>query len=128
MIFDDSDSDVDSVGEPDVAGTAYQEALTSTDGFTRGSGGRIKFNKDTKKRRRENAVEDEDVEMAEVEPARQTVKKKSDLKLGHEFRAKVWIRIHGFLESMLTVVSRARRRPVEISRKMAGLTHMRTFP
>jgi hypothetical protein len=66
--------------------------------------------------------------MAEVEPARPTVKKKSDLKLGHEFRAKVWIRIHGFLESMLTVVPHARRRPVETSRKMAGLTHMRTFP
>ena len=96
MIIDDSDSDADSVAKPDVAGTAYQEVLTSADGFTRGPDGRIKFNKDTKKRRRENAVEDEDVEMAETEPTRPTVKKKSEFKLGHEFRAKVWARMHGF--------------------------------
>ena len=128
MIIDDSDSDADSVAKPDVAGTAYQEALTSADGFTRGPDGRIKFNKDTKKRRRENAVEDEDVEMAEAELARPTVKKKSEFKLGHEFRAKVWTRIHRFFESTLTLVPHARRRPVETSRKRAGLTHMRTFP
>jgi len=127
MIIDDSDSDVDSVAEPDVAGTAYQEALTSADGFTRGPGGRIKFNKDTKKRRRENAVEDDDVEMAEVEPARPTVKKGHEFKLGREFRAKVWIRTHSFLELMLTIIPHACRRPVETSRKRAGLTHMRTF-
>ncbi|KAH9986533.1 NUC173-domain-containing protein [Russula compacta] len=84
MIIDESDSEVGGVAEPDVAGTAYQEALTSADGFTRGPGGRIKFNKDTKKRRRENAVEDEDVEVAESEPAKPT----GEIKLGREFRAK----------------------------------------
>lgn len=88
MVIEESDSDVAGVAEPDVAGTAYREALTSVDGFTRGPGGRIKFNKDTKKRRRESAVEDEDVEMAETEPARSTGKR-SEAKLGHEFRAKV---------------------------------------
>jgi ribosomal RNA-processing protein 12 len=104
MIIDESDSETDNVAEPDVAGTAYREALTSVDGFTRGPGGRIKFNKDTKKRRRENAVEDEDVEMAEEEPARPTGKKRSEAKLGHEFRAKVCIRIHDFLDTKLTIV------------------------
>jgi ribosomal RNA-processing protein 12 len=89
MIIDASDSDDDNVAAPDVAGTAYREALTSVDGFTRGPGGRIKFNKDTKKRRRENAVEDEDVEMAEEEPAKPASKKRGEVKLGHEFRAKV---------------------------------------
>lgn len=98
MIVEESDSDVGGVVEPDVAGTAYREALTSADGFTRGPGGRIKFNKDTKKRRRENAVEDEDVEMAETEPARTTGKKRNEVKLGHEFRAKVWIEFLKFLE------------------------------
>lgn len=88
MIIDESDSEVGGVAEPDVAGTAYQDALTSVDGFTRGPGGRIKFNKDTKKRRRENAVEDEDVEVAESEPARPTGRT-SEIKLGREFRAKV---------------------------------------
>jgi len=127
MIIDESDSDVDSVAEPDVAGTAYREALTSADGFTRGPGGRIKFNKDTKRRRRVNAVEDEDVEMAEEEPARPAGKKRSEVKLGNEFRAKVWIGMHSFLEPRLTIVPHAHRGPVETSRKRAGLTHMRTF-
>ena len=91
MIIEESDSDAVGIAEPDVAGTAYRETLTSVDGFTRGSGGRIKFNKDTKKRRRENAVENEDVEMAETEPAKTAGKKRSEVKLGHEFKAKVWI-------------------------------------
>jgi ribosomal RNA-processing protein 12 len=90
MVIEESDTDVDGAPESDVAGTAYREALTSADGFTRGPGGRIKFNKDTKKRRRENAAEDEDVEMGEAEPIKPN-KKRSDVKLGHEFRAKVWI-------------------------------------
>ena len=96
MIIEESDSDAVDVAEPDVAGTAYQEALTSVDGFARGPRGRIKFNKDTKKRRRENAVEDEDVEMAEAEPARTAGKKRSEVKLGHEFKAKVWIEMSQF--------------------------------
>ncbi|KAH9047869.1 NUC173-domain-containing protein [Lactarius hengduanensis] len=88
MIFDESGSDSnDGAAEEDVAGVAYREALTSTDGFTRGPGGRIKFNKDTKKRRRENAAQDEDVEMGEVESGKPE-KKRSEVKIGHEFRAK----------------------------------------
>jgi len=88
MVFDESDSDTnDGAAEEDVAGAAYREALTSADGFTRGPGGHIKFNKDTKKRRRENAVEDEDVEMGEAEPAK-LGKKQSGGKIGQEFRAK----------------------------------------
>lgn len=96
IVIEESDSDAVGVGEPDVAGTAYRETLTSVDGFTRGPGGRIKFNKDTKKRRRENAIEDEDVEMVETEPARIGGKKKSDVRLGHEFKAKVWIELPSF--------------------------------
>jgi len=88
MVIEESDSDAVGVAELDVAGTAYREALTSVDGFTRGPGGRVKFNKDTKKRRRENAVEDEDVEMAETEPAKTAGKKRNEAKLGHEFKAK----------------------------------------
>ena len=98
MIIEESESDAVGVAEQDVAGTAYQEALTSVDGFTRGPSGRVKFNKDTKKRRRENAVEDEDVEMAETEPARTAGKKRSEAKLGHEFKAKVWIEMTSFLK------------------------------
>jgi hypothetical protein len=96
MVIDsDDDSDNDAVqpnGPPaeDVAGNAYKESLTSVDGFTRGPNGRIKFNKDTKKRRREN--EDmEDIEMADVAPplsAKKQKKKVDQPKLGHEFKAK----------------------------------------
>lgn len=88
MMFDESGPDSnDGAAEEDVAGAAYREALTSADSFTRGPGGRIKFNKDTKKRRRENAVEDGDVEMGEVESGKPE-KKRSEVKIGHEFRAK----------------------------------------
>jgi len=127
MIIEESDSDESGAAEPDVAGTAYREALTSVDGFTRGQGGRVKFNKDTKKRRRENEDEDEDVDMAEAEPARLTGKKSREVKLGHEFRAKVWVRVHRFLKVMPTIVPHAHRRPVEISRR-AGLTRTHTSP
>ena len=77
----------------DVAGSAYRESITSVDGFTRGPNGRIKFNKDTKKRRREND-EAEDVEMADGEAGSGKNKKnkqRSEVKLGHEFKAKVII-------------------------------------
>jgi ribosomal RNA-processing protein 12 len=90
---DDSDNDAAQPNGPpaeDVAGNAYKESLTSVDGFTRGPNGRIKFNKDTKKRRREN--EDmEDIEMADVAPplsAKKQKKKADQPKLGHEFKAK----------------------------------------
>ena len=58
MVIDDKANE-DEAMEEDVAGAAYKESLTSVDGFTRGPHGRVKFNKDTKKRRRENEEEDE---------------------------------------------------------------------
>ncbi|KII92412.1 hypothetical protein PLICRDRAFT_172507 [Plicaturopsis crispa FD-325 SS-3] len=93
MVIDedaDSDSGAAKAAATDIAGTAYRESITSVDGFTRGANGRVKFNKDTKKRRREN--EDvEDVEMGEADNAAGKGKKnkrRSDVKLGHEFKAK----------------------------------------
>lgn len=91
MIIDEEDSDNEAQQMPDVAGTAYHESMTSVDGFTRGPNGRIKFNKDTKKRRREND-EIEDVEMADGEAKSGKVpkaKRRSDVRLGQEFKAKV---------------------------------------
>ena len=93
MIIDsDSDSDANAKDTgADVAGNAYRESITSVDGFTRGLNGRVKFNKDTKKRRREHD-EAEDVEMADGDAASgkgRRSKRKSDVKLGHEFKAKV---------------------------------------
>ncbi|KAG5638468.1 hypothetical protein H0H81_012533 [Sphagnurus paluster] len=91
MIIDDEVGDNEDDGlSGDVAGTAYREAMTSVDGFTRGPNGRIKFHKDTKKRRRE-AEEAEDIEMADGEPGSTATKKnkrKVEPKLGHEFKAK----------------------------------------
>jgi len=88
----DSDSDSDTAdAKPtatDVAGSAYRESITSVDGFTRGPNGRVKFNKDTKKRRRENN-EAEDVEMDLESSKSKDNKRKSNIKLGHEFKAKV---------------------------------------
>ena len=60
MVIDDKANE-DEAMEEDVAGAAYKESLTSVDGFTRGPNGRVKFNKDTKKRRREEG-DGEDVE------------------------------------------------------------------
>ena len=82
--------EAEAAGE-DVAGNAYLESLTSVDGFKRGPNGRIKFNKDTKKRRRE-AEADEDVEMGDGEAAQKPSKKnkkKAEPKFGQEFKAKV---------------------------------------
>jgi len=98
MIIDgDVDSDAEKIvpqnAATDVAGTAYRESITSVDGFTRGPNGRIKFNKDTKKRRRdEEAIQD--VEMADVDELSsggrpKKPKKNVDPKFGHEFKAKV---------------------------------------
>lgn len=77
--------------EEDVAGTAYRETITSADGFTRGPNGRVKFNKDTKKRRREADDAGEDVEMADGEATggKRSDKRRADSRLGHEFKAKV---------------------------------------
>jgi hypothetical protein len=75
--------------EEDVIGTAYRDSIRSADGFSRGPGGRVKFNKDTKKRRREELKgEIEDVEMGDVTTVRMS-KKRSPEKLGKEFRSKV---------------------------------------
>jgi len=94
IIAADSDSDVDDerTAAADVAGNAYRETLTSVDGFTRGPTGKVKFNKDTKKRRREE--ETMDVEMADAEElaggkSPKKSKKKNEPKFGHEFKAKV---------------------------------------
>ncbi|KAF8973157.1 NUC173-domain-containing protein [Flammula alnicola] len=100
MIIDaDSDAEEAAAQNPalDVAGSAYRESITSVDGFTRGPNGKIKFNKDTKKRRREeDAIQD--VEMADAEELTSTKAKKSkkrdEPKFGHEFKAKVRVEVH----------------------------------
>lgn len=92
MIDSGSESDAEANAKragADVAGTAYRESMTSVDGFTRGANGRVKFNKDTKKRRRENEEVEEDVEMADGDKGKKHKRKPSAVKLGHEFKAKV---------------------------------------
>lgn len=87
---DEANGDAMEVGE-DVVGTAYRDSIRSVDGFSRGPSGRVKFNKDTKKRRREELEgEIEEVEMgdAAVNTGRKN-KKTSPEKLGKEFRSKV---------------------------------------
>ncbi|KAI0708959.1 NUC173-domain-containing protein [Cerioporus squamosus] len=87
----ESDSDEEAAaGEENVEGDAYRESLTSVDGFTRGPNGRIKFNKDTKKRRRENEEADMDVDMADAsaQKANKKTKRKAEPKFGQEFKAK----------------------------------------
>ncbi|KAF9482107.1 NUC173-domain-containing protein [Pholiota conissans] len=93
VIDEDSDSDDAAAARNaanDVAGSAYHETMTSVDGFTRCANGKIKFNKDTKKRRREDAVQD--VEMADAEVSGgskpKKPKRKDEPKFGHEFKAK----------------------------------------
>ena len=92
MIIDEDDGPEDEDVSPSahIAGSAYRETVTSVDGFTRGLNGKVKFNKDTKKRRREAAAS-EDVEMADQEMTVEAKKPKrrAELKLGHEFKAKV---------------------------------------
>lgn len=90
MVIDNEDEDDVDMGDA-VAGEAYRESMTSVDGFTRGPNGRVKFNKDTKKRRREADEAVEDVEMgdADVAAGRKREKRRSDPKLGREFKAKV---------------------------------------
>ncbi|KAJ3791123.1 NUC173-domain-containing protein [Lentinula aff. detonsa] len=87
MVIDQRDDEDDPQAANDVSGTAYRESITSVDGFTRGPNGRIKFNKDTKKRRRDN----EDLDMMDVDDGDQShnkQKRKSSINLGHEFKAK----------------------------------------
>ncbi|KAF8200713.1 armadillo-type protein [Pholiota molesta] len=95
VIDEDSDSDDAAAARnaaTDVAGAAYRETMTSVDGFTRGPNGKVKFNKDTKKRRREEDAL-QDVEMADAEEVSagskaKKPKKKDEPKFGHEFKAK----------------------------------------
>ena len=92
MIIDDDETNDETAGvEEDVVGTAYRDSTRSVDGFSRGPGGRVKFNKDTKKRRREELEgETEDIEMGDVTAnAGRKSKKHSPEKLGKEFRSKV---------------------------------------
>ncbi|KIK67172.1 hypothetical protein GYMLUDRAFT_37225 [Collybiopsis luxurians FD-317 M1] len=88
MVIDESDGEEDAQNAPDndVSGTAYRESITSVDGFTRGPNGRVKFNKDTKKRRREN----EDLDLMDVDETDKSQKQKRKMlvKLGSEFKAK----------------------------------------
>lgn len=91
VIGDEEDEVVEGVTDGGD-GDAYKESFTSVDGFTRGANGRVKFNKDTKKRRREE--EEADVEMGEpkLEPSvKKSKKPDSDARLGNEFKAKVSI-------------------------------------
>ncbi|KAG1904253.1 armadillo-type protein [Suillus fuscotomentosus] len=92
VINEDEESDIEVSSRKaakDVAGSAYRESMTSVDGFTRGPNGRIKFNKDTKKRRRENEDEDGDVEMADgATTTPKKHKRPAEPKFGHEFKAK----------------------------------------
>ena len=96
IIEDEPSADADMAGpaEDDVAGTAYREQMTSVDGFTRGPNGQVKFNKNTKKRRAEEA-QDGDVEMADAStlgaaPAEHKKKQRTEpVRLGQEFKAKV---------------------------------------
>ncbi|KAF7428290.1 hypothetical protein PC9H_007511 [Pleurotus ostreatus] len=89
LVIESSDDEAanDQQGD-DVVGTAYHESLTSVDGFTRGPKGQVKFNKDTKKRRREADERDQDVEMADPEAKPPKNKKKTDVRPGQEFKAK----------------------------------------
>jgi ribosomal RNA-processing protein 12 len=94
MVIDGENEDAHIAAADDVAGAAYKESLTSVDGFTRGANGRVKFNKDTKKRRRANEGEgdDGDVEMTDAIGSgisKSNKKRKKEAKLGQEFKAKV---------------------------------------
>lgn len=97
MVIDESDSEggEENEEEKSFVGNAYQESLASVDGFTRARNGRIKFNKDTKKRRRNEELE-EDVEMEDgTTPKSKKNKRKADApKLGHTFKAKVCCKYH----------------------------------
>ncbi|KAG9102762.1 hypothetical protein FRC07_010164 [Ceratobasidium sp. 392] len=94
IVEESSDEDEGEDGGEDIAGAAYQEMLTSTDGQTRDASGRVRFGKDTKKRRAaEREAEDGDAEMADgtaasKDGARKKKKKQVVVKVGAEFKAK----------------------------------------
>ncbi|KAF4598258.1 RRP12 family protein [Pleurotus pulmonarius] len=91
LVIESSDDEEGPEQGEDVVGTAYHESLTSVDGFTRGPKGQVKFNKDTKKRRREADERDQDIEMADPEAMQAKppkTRKKTDVRPGQEFKAK----------------------------------------
>ncbi|KAH8119547.1 NUC173-domain-containing protein [Phellopilus nigrolimitatus] len=95
MLIDTGDSEIEVDEDARLGGAAYRETLTSVDGFTRDQRGHVKFNKDTKKRRRdaEDAGENEDVDMVDAGAGTGTdknrkLKRKSSVKIGQEFKAK----------------------------------------
>lgn len=97
IIGDEDEADGEAMEvEEDVVGTAYRDSFRAVDGFSRGPNGRVKFNKDTKKRRREELEgESGDVEMGDVAAnAGGKNKKRSPEKLGKEFRSKVSVSNH----------------------------------
>lgn len=74
----------------DVEGRAYMDQMVSVDGFTRTATGAVKFHKNTKKRRALEMEEGGDVDMAEdTEGDAKKTKRRSPIKIGREFRAKV---------------------------------------
>lgn len=124
MVIDEENGQEDEPMGEDVAGTAYRETLTSADGFTRGPNGRIKFNKDTKKRRREEN-DNEDVDMVDAQPSSaKKEKKRHDPKLGHEFKAKV--RGYSIRCGNFTDICSICRRRVAIPRRVVW-THTHIF-
>ncbi|KAH8828256.1 NUC173-domain-containing protein [Flagelloscypha sp. PMI_526] len=82
-------NDLDNFTQDTPMEDAYKESLVSVDGFTRGPNGRVKFNKDTKKRRREATEEDlVDMDASELSPKRAKKKEGKSQGLGSEFKAK----------------------------------------
>ncbi|CAE6500168.1 unnamed protein product [Rhizoctonia solani] len=95
IVEESSDEDEEGAYADDIAGAAYREMLTSADGHTRDASGKVRFAKDTKKRRAaERDAADDDVEMAdgtEASLAKESPKKKNKrnvVKVGAEFKAK----------------------------------------
>ncbi|KAB5591981.1 Ribosomal RNA-processing protein 12 [Ceratobasidium theobromae] len=97
VIEESADEDEDDEDPTEkLAGDAYREMLTSTDGHTRDANGKVKFSKDTKKRRaaEREAERDDDVEMADgterganMESPKKK-KKQEVIKVGAEYKAK----------------------------------------
>ncbi|KEP47350.1 ribosomal RNA-processing protein [Rhizoctonia solani 123E] len=94
MIIEESSDEEEGAHADNIAGGAYREMLTSTDGQTRDASGKVRFAKDTKKRRAAEQEADDDVEMAdgtEAGLAKESPKKKNKrniVKVGAEFKAK----------------------------------------
>lgn len=114
MIDDDTFKSAPTSKDPsdDLAGQAYREQMTSVDGFTRGPNGEVKFHKNTKKRRADEAAADAlygDAETGDVEmgdgtqglagaaantDAKKKKKKTERTQLGQEFKAKASLCSH----------------------------------